>query len=139
VALSALDDRTQPPTDQSLRDVLGRASDLWTALRNGLQADHGPLAEEWNFAGTKYGWSLRLKQKKRALVYLTPCHSSFLASFALGEKACRVARASGLPAPILELIERAPKYAEGRGVRIPVRRRRDLAGVRKLVAIKAEN
>jgi hypothetical protein len=137
VALSALDDRSVPPTDRALREVLGRAAALWTALEADLQAAHGPLAREWNFAGAKYGWSMRLRQKKRVLVYMTPGRSSFLASFALGEAACRAAREQGLPAPMLALIDAAPKYAEGRGVRIPVRTRRDLDGILRLAAIKA--
>ena len=97
------------------------------------------MIEEWNFSGKAYGWSFRLKQKKRTLVYMTPCRGYFLASFALGEKACLAAHAAGLPAPVLAIIDGAPKYAEGRGVRIPVRSRRDVDNVECLVAIKAAN
>jgi len=139
VALSALDDKAHPPTGRTLQAVLGRATALWDDLKADLQTAHGPLDEEWTFAGAAYGWSMRLRKRKRALVYLTPCRSHFLASFALGEKACRAAHAGGLPESILDAIEQAPKYAEGRGVRIPVRSRKDLAGIRRLVDIKAAN
>lgn len=77
-----------------------------------------------------------MKQKKRIIVYVTPCRAFFLASFALGEKACTVARTAGVSAAILALIDAAPKYAEGRGIRIPVRTKRDLEDVEKLAAIK---
>jgi hypothetical protein len=108
-------------------------------LKNDLQAAYGPLIEEWAFSGKAYGWSFRLKQSKRTIVYMTPCRGHFLASFALGEKACRAAHAAGLAAPVLAAIDGGPKYPEGRGVRIPVRTRRDLEGVESLAAIKAAN
>jgi hypothetical protein len=112
-------------------------SRAWARLTDDLQSAHGPLIEEWNFSGKAYGWSFRLKQKKRILVHMTPCRGHFLVSFALGEKACLAAHAARLPASVLALIDRAPQYAEGRGVRMPVRTNRDLDSVEKLAAIKA--
>jgi hypothetical protein len=67
---------------------------------------------------------------------MIPCPGHFLAAFALGEKACLAARRSGLPAPVLEVIDRAPRYPEGRGVWLEVRTRKDLENVKKLATIK---
>lgn len=139
MALSAFDDKASPPTDRALARMLGRTSALWARLKADLQGEYGPLVEEWSFAGKNYGWSFSLKQPKRALVYMTPCQGHFLASFALGEKACRAAHEAGLPSSILAIIDAAPKYAEGRGVRIPVRLQRDVDGVERLAAIKSAN
>ena len=137
MALSAFDDRSTPPDDRSLQAMLGRTGALWTQLTERLHAAHDPLTEDWGFAGAAYGWSLRLKKTKRALVYLTPCRGHFLASFALGEKACTAAREHGLPREILDRIDAAPRYAEGRGVRLPVRTRKDVEHVQQIAAIKA--
>ena len=137
MSLSAFDDKTSPPGHGALDEMLGRTSGLWARLKEDLQAAYGPLVEEWNFSGQAYGWSFRLKEKKRTLVYMTPRRAHFLASFALGEKACLAAQAVRLPSAVLAIIDRAPKYAEGRGVRIPVRTKRDLESVEKLAAIKA--
>jgi hypothetical protein len=137
MALSAFDDKSAPPTGPALGLTLGRTAGLWTRLKGDLQEAHGPLVEEWSFAGKNYGWSFRLKQGKRALVYMTPYRGYFLASFALGEKACRAAQDAGVPPSILAIVDAAPKYAEGRGVRIPVRTLRDVTGVLKLAAVKA--
>lgn len=138
VALSVFDDKHTPPTNAALHAALGRAASAWTTLKDAVARDCAPVQEEWGFAGAQYGWSLRLKRGKRAIVYLTPCKGYFLASFALGEKACAAAAAARLPARVLDLIASAPKYAEGRGVRIPVRTQRDTAAIRALVAIKLE-
>ena len=54
----------------------------------------------------------------------------------LGERACAAARAARLPASILTLIAEAPRYAEGRGIRIPVKTARDASDVGRLAAIK---
>ena len=136
MALSVFDDRHTPPEDRTLAQALGRASGAWSTLKEKVSRQCGPLEEEWAFAGAKYGWSLRLKRAQRVIVYLTPCAGHFLASFALGEKACAAALKAGLPAAILEAIAEAPRYAEGRGVRIAVRSAREAPAIAKLAAIK---
>jgi hypothetical protein len=70
---------------------------------------------------------------------MTPRKGSFGAAFALGEKAVGAARESGLPAAAMKVIDDAPKYAEGRGVRLEVRAAKDLAVVEKIAAIKMAN
>ena len=137
MALSAFVDKTRKPDDKAVADMLGPAGSLWADLRQAVQVAHGPLAEEWNYSGKAYGWSLQLKHKKRALVYLTPCHSYFLGSLALGEKACRAAHESAVAPALLAIIDAAPKYPEGRGLRIEVKRIRDVRQVLQLVALKA--
>ena len=136
MALSAFDDKNSPPDAAAVAAVLGRTASLWTRLKDGLGAEFEGLAEEWTFAGKAYGWSLRLKRKKRAIVYLTPHQRHFVASFALGEKACRAARAAGLNASTLAVLDTAPRYVEGRAVRIPVRRGVDVEQVIRLARVK---
>jgi len=136
MALSAFDDKNSPPDAAAVAAVLGRTASLWTRLKDGLGAEFEGLAEEWTFAGKAYGWSLRLKQKKRAIVYLTPHQRHFVASFALGEKACHAARAAGLNASTLAVLDTAPRYVEGRAVRIPVRRGVDVEQVIRLARVK---
>lgn len=125
----------RPPTDRELAATLGVAAPLWRRCLRQMRVSHGPLVDEWS-ASKAFGWTLRLKQPARALVHLTPRESHFLASFALGEKACAAAREAGLSAAILAVIDTAPKYAEGRGVRIPVRTKADLEGVLVIAAAK---
>jgi hypothetical protein len=141
MALSASGDRSSPPGKRELAGLLGRTTTLWARLHADLSAEFGPVAEKWSFSGKTQRWSLQLKQqkKKRTILYMIPCRGHFLAALALGEKACRAARGSGLPASLLAVIDRAPKYPEGRGVRLEVRSKRDLENVEKLAAIKMAN
>jgi hypothetical protein len=135
VALSVFDDRNVQPTAGALAKVLGPAAAAWEALREGVANDCDAV-EEWTFSSAKAGWTLRLKHRKRIIVYMTPGKGHFLASFALGERACKAAEEADLPADVLRAIAEAPKYVEGRGVRIPVRTEKQAAAIRKLAAIK---
>jgi hypothetical protein len=139
MALSAFDDKAHQPAPADLESVLGRSFGHWKQMVAHLEAEYAPLDQTWNFAGAKWGWSLRLKRKKRTILYMTPGRKRFLAGIVLGEKAVRAARARGLPKPVLDAIAEAPRYAEGRGVRIAVRTRADREGVLALAAVKMEN
>jgi hypothetical protein len=136
MSLSVFDDGRASPTDRALQKALGKAGPAWATLRDTLLHECDSRHAEWAFASAKFGWSLRVKRGKRVIVYMTPCKNYFLASFALGEKACAAAREADLPASILTLIADAPKFAEGRGVRIPVRTKKDASAIRTLAAIK---
>jgi hypothetical protein len=139
MALSAFDDKSNKPGAGELKRMLGRTSTHWDDLKTHLAAEYAPLDETWNFAGANWGWSLRLKQKKRTILYMTPRKGHFLVGFVLGEKAVRAARDSDLPDSILTTIDEARKYAEGRGVRIEIRNKKILEVTKKLAAIKMAN
>ena len=105
-------------------------------LKSLVAGRYSPLAEDWTFSGKKWGWALRLKYKKRAVLYMTPCRGHFLVGFALGEKAVEAAHRSELPASVLEVIDSARKYAEGRAVRLEIRSREDVGHVETIAVAK---
>jgi hypothetical protein len=133
---SAFLDRGSPPGEPALEAVLGERAGLWASLRAHLSSEFAPLTEKWSFSGKSHGWILQLRQRQRTILYLVPCSGYFVASFALDEKAYQAAQRSGLPARVLAIVRTATTYAEGRGVRLEVRNRRDLASVERLASIK---
>lgn len=139
VALSAFDDRSKRPAASDLEASLGRTTAHWDDLIAHLAATYTPLDQSWNFAGPKWGWSLRLKQRKRTILYMTPLEGHFLVGFALGEKAVEAAHRSDLPDAVLAVIDEARRYVEGRAVRIEVRTRKDLESTKSLAAVKMES
>jgi hypothetical protein len=139
MALSAFDDKTRPPHEDELAAVLGNKFSLWKDLQSRIAARFAPLAIDWGYASKSTGWGLRLKQEKRTVLYMTPCQGYFLASFALGEKAVKAAHEHKLPSEVLEVIDNAPRYAEGRGVRFEVRSAKDVRNVEKVAIIKMVN
>ncbi len=127
------------PSEAELAEVLGPAKAVWDQLLAELARDCNLTAKEWNSYSRKAGWTLRLKHGERNIVYLSPGDGYFMASFALGDKAMRAARASKLPQPVIEIIDRAKRYAEGTAVRLDIRTPRQIAPVKKLAAIKLDN
>ena len=127
--------RTKPPADDELAAELGAAKTHWDQLLASLETQFD-LAREWNSYSPKAGWALRLKRETRNIVYLSPCRECFLASFALGDRAVAAAREAKLPQSVVKIVDEAKRYAEGTAVRLEVKGAKDLAAVRKLVAIK---
>ena len=77
---------------------------------------------------------MRLKSGERNIVYLIAGAGEFEAALVLGDRAVAAARDRGLAA----MVEGAKRYAEGTAVRLPVKSAKDIATVKKLVAIKLE-
>jgi hypothetical protein len=129
-------EKTHTPEAQEIEPALGKTFALWTELKSVLTDLFGPLDEAWKFSGKQHGWSLQLSLKKRAMVYLTPCPGFFRASFAFSDKAVAAAHQSDLPEKLLQEIDGARKFMEGRPVRIEVRKKADAGLVIKLALIK---
>lgn len=130
--------KATPPTEQEVSAALGSTAEVWKQLLDWL-AEQGVADQEWKSSSPKYGWSLRLKVKKRTIVYLGPCNGCFRVAFVLGDRAVAAARKSDLSKNALKLLDEAPRYAEGTGVRLMARASEDLADVRQLAIIKLAN
>lgn len=139
MALSAFDDKSRQPEDDDLARTLGNTFILWNELKRLIALRFDPVTIEWGFTSKSTGWGLRLKKEKRAILYMTPCEGYSIASFALGEKAVKAAHDSHLPISILDNIDNAKKYVEGRAVRIDVRTVEDVRGIEELAMIKMAN
>lgn len=130
---------TAQPTSEELSASLGATVEVWRQLVDWLAVEQGVGDQEWKSSSPKHGWSLLLKLKKRTIIYLSPCSGCFRVAFALGDRAVAAARQSNLPKSALKLLDEAPRYAEGTGMRIMVKGIKDLAAVRKLVLVKLAN
>ena len=127
------------PTETELASALGPSAEAWKQFIDWLATEQGVTQQEWKSISPKYGWSLRLKLKKRTILYLAPCDGCFRVAFALGDHAVKAARESLLSKSVLKIIDEAPRYAEGTGVRLTVKGSKDLAPIRKLAKIKLAN
>ena len=136
--LIVFNDKTKPPTDETLSTALGETFVVWNELKNIICLRFNPVIE-WGFSSPKTGWGLRLKKDKRTILYMIPCQGYFLTSFALGEKAVKAAHDSGLPKNILNVIDGAKQFAEGRAVKLEIRRAEEVLAVEKLDIIKMRN
>jgi hypothetical protein len=108
-------------------------------LRDYVFEKYPNAVEDWNCPGAKYGWSFRIKDKKRAIIYLLPRDQSFKVALVYGEKAVQQALASTVSGNIKKVIETAPVYAEGRGFRIDIHDEKILPDIKTLIDIKLTN
>ena len=129
-------DKDNSPSVEDLKQALGSSYKLWMEIRNGVFEKYPGGKEEWNFPGKKYGWSFRIKDKKRAIIYFLPRREEFLVAFVFGGKAFEAIKKSEVSSRIVSDLESAKVYAEGRGVRIPVPDHSALKDIFTLIDIK---
>jgi hypothetical protein len=139
LAPNAFIGKTEKPTEADLATALGATKPLWDALIADMADRHDVAGQEWKSYSVKAGWALRLKRAKRTILWMAPCDGSFRVSFILGKKAVEAAHQSGLSARLLRILDEAPKYPEGTGVRLHIKGPRDIPAVSKLAAVKLEN
>lgn len=138
-AQNAFVGKTTRPSDSDLEKALGSANPLWDRLVAELASEHDVTTREWKSYGAKSGWSLRLMRGKRTIVWLVPYAGCFQAAFIFGEKALTAIRQAAVPARVLRMLDEAPKYPEGTGLRFEIKTVRDIAVVKKLAAIKLQH
>jgi hypothetical protein len=136
---NALIGKSTQPTQDELTAILGASAEVWSQLIAWMATEQSVTGQEWKSSSPKYGWSLLLKHKKRTILYLGPCQGCFRVSFVLGDRAVAAARQSNLSKSALKVIDEAPRYGEGTGIRLMVKGIKDLADIRKLALIKLAN
>ncbi|MES2555749.1 MAG: DUF3788 domain-containing protein [Bacteroidota bacterium] len=133
---SVFTNKTVVPSDGDLFIELKETYDLWQLVRNHVHELYPDAVDEWHYSGAKYGWSFRIKDKKRVIVYLLPREGYFKAAFVFGQKATDAIMNSEVAKTISEQLQSAKVYAEGRGIRIDIRTAEILKDILFLTEIK---
>jgi len=137
--LSIFIDKTIIPTDKDLVEKLGSKYKLWQQIHDLVLIKCPNGLAEWSYSGLKYGWSFRIKDKKRAIIYLLPRDQYFKVAFVFGDKAVSKIMESEISNDIKTEINQATKYAEGRGIRIDVKNNSVIFDIEHLIDIKLNN
>ena len=132
-------DKQIVPTNEELVTSLGATYKYWMQLKEYIFEQYPDGKEDWNFPGKKYGWSFRIKDKKRAIMYFLPREGYFKVAFVFGQKALDIILETDVDQNIKDNLLAAKKYAEGRGISIEVRDQSNISDIRKLVNIKLAN
>lgn len=136
--ISIFPDKTAKPTDKDLADKLDSKFELWKQIHDMVLSKYPGGLAEWNYPGKKYGWSFRIKDKKRAIIYLLPREQYFQVAFVFGDKAVNKIMESEISNEIKTEISQATKFAEGRGIRIDVKEDSIIFDIEQLVDIKLD-
>ena len=131
-------DKATPPKESDLSEKLGSRYQLWAELKNWTLDYLKNSGEEWSFPGKKYGWSLRLKSKKRNIIYFIPHEGNFTVVFVFGQKATDQIMERNISKTIKTELFNARVYAEGRGINIDMSDDSILNDIKTLIQIKTE-
>lgn len=137
--LSIFADKQRKPEYKDVIEVLGGTAIFWDTIKNNISSQYPGSIEEWKYYSKSSGWTLLLKYKKRTILYLFPCDGYITVLFVFGERAVQKAYENDLPQYIIERIESAVPYMEGRSFQIDVKNESDIEHVKKLIDIKTEN
>jgi hypothetical protein len=127
------------PDNNNLTTALGSTFKMWETIRIFTLEKYPAALQEWYCPGPEKGWNFRMKDKKRAIIYLLPRDGYFRAALVFGQKAYDEIMKSKIAKEIKKELQEAKVYAEGRGIRIDIKDESFLADLKKLVEIKLAN
>ena len=136
---SIFTDKKNEPDAASLKKALGATFELWKWIRDYVKKADPHCTEEWKFASEKFGWSFRMSDKKRVIVYLLPRDNFFKVALVFGDRAMGEILKSKISLHIIEELKSAKAYAEGRGIRVEIRDKTILNDIGELISIKMRN
>lgn len=134
--ISIFPDKSYEPTLDDVKLVVGNKFSFWQNIYDYAFEQYPKAVEQWNFPGKKYGWSYRIKDKRRAILYFLPRDGFFMVAFVFGDKAMNEILVSDISTKIKDDLFAAKKYVEGRGVRFIVENESTVDDVKKLIDIK---
>jgi hypothetical protein len=132
-------DLTKIPESADLEFPLGNTYQYWKEIRDFVLEKYPAAIEEWHIAVKKYGWGFRIKDKKRAIIYLSPREGYFLVAMIFGQKATDQILNSDISAKIKEELMNSKVYMEGRVIRCEIHDNSFISDLKKLIEIKIAN
>jgi hypothetical protein len=138
MSASVFDNKLVMPDDKMMAVELGNTFKLYEEICKFILKEYGELIPEWKFYNQKSGWTLKLFQKKRNILFIGPRRGYFNTALVFGDKAVDKVLASDVPDKIKAELATSKKYPEGRGIRIEVRTEADASIVKQLIRIKLE-
>ena len=129
-------DKNQQPTETDLQNGIGVTFSIWKEIEVFLHETYPKVESKWHFTSAKMGWSFRMSDSKRVLVYLLPRDQYFKVAMVFGQKATDLVLESEISESIKTELKAAKVYAEGRGIRIDIKNEALLEDVKKLIQIK---
>jgi hypothetical protein len=111
----------------------------WTHLRDFTVQCFPKAQAAWYYSGDKYGWSFRISDKKRVLLYLLPRDTFFKVAMVFGQKASNEILDSNVSETIKNELKLAKVYAEGRGIRLDIKNKSLVKDITCLIQIKVAN
>lgn len=134
--VSIFPDESDRPGDSELAGALGKTFQYWKAIEEYVLSKMPAAKKEWYFFSVKYGWGFRIKDTKRAIIYLGPRKKHFIVTMVFGQKVYDKIIASPVNPLIKEELNASKVYPEGRVVRLEIKTKALLKDIEKLIDFK---
>jgi hypothetical protein len=132
-------DKLLQPTDEMLALALGETKEIFDAIVLFIETEFGESHIEWKHYGAKIGWSIKVFNKNRNVMFVGPEDGYFRIAFAFGQKAYLEIIDSNLPDIIKLQLTESKVYVEGRPLRLEIRNQTDVEPLWQLINIKLRN
>lgn len=136
---SIFTEKSTQPNEELLEQGIGNTYKLWLEILNYALKLVPDATHNWHFSGEKYGWSYRISDKKRVIIYLLPRGGFFKVAMVFGQKATDDILQSKIGESIKSELLSAKVYAEGRGIRIDITKKTQLNDIKILMDIKVSH
>jgi len=138
MSIGVFNDKSIQPSDSEVAEMISVHFPLWEQLIQSVRRQYA-VSEDFKFLyGKSYGWARRFKVKGQLLVSLFPTQGGFTAQVNLGTDEVEKALGMKMSGNIVQAIERATPFAEGRWLFIQVENQDDLQDVLRLVELRAQ-
>ncbi|WP_333876210.1 DUF3788 family protein [Flavobacterium sp.] len=128
--------KDEKPSEAQLQKAVGHTYPVWKTFTDYTLKKHPEATAEWHYSSEKFGWSFRIKDKKRVLIYLLPRDQFFKVAFVFGTKATDEILTGPIAESVKTELSAAKPYAEGRGIRIVITDESLTDDILKLIDIK---
>lgn len=132
-------DLTKTPNASDLEVPLRKTLNVWNEIREFVFEKYPAAIEEWHISVKKYGWGFRIKDKKRAIIYLSPRKGFFRVTMVFGQKATDRILSTDISDFVKEELMKSKVYVEGRVISLEIIDDSFLNDIKKLVEIKIIN
>jgi len=136
MSISIFTNKSIRPDEDDLKSALGKTYVFWEVIKEYVNSKNPYFINEWNNPGPKYGWSFRIKDSNRAIIYLLPRKGYFKVALVFGQKAKETALETDISSALKTELRNAVVYAEGTGIRIDVKTKTIVKDIKKLIDIK---
>ena len=138
MSIGAFTDKKQRPSQTEIQGMMGVGLTYWDELLQFVREQYAP-DEEFRFMyGKKYGWALRFQMRRKLLTSFYPTDGGLTVQINLGPDAVDQALEMSLGENVMNVINRATAYSEGRWLFIPVKSPQDIQDIQRLIALRVE-
>jgi hypothetical protein len=136
MAISIFGDKTTPPGETDLQELLGALFGWWQRITAFMQETY-QLPGQLNYGGKNYGWHLYYKRGSKPLLSLYPQAGGLTAQIVLGKT--EVEKALGLPlgATIGKAVRETPAFHDGKWLFLKPESEQDVNDILNLILTKS--